>query len=76
MLPLHGLHLHGYNASIISTIVDCGGLFSFLVLGYNASIISTIVDSFRGCFWAFGYNASIISTIVDINLARLQTYRL
>ena len=57
----------GYNAIIISTIVD----YSFGVVltetGYNAIIISTIVDVWRlhsPALW--GYNAIIISTIVDV----------
>ena len=37
----------GYNAYIISTVVDTSNLLISLSIGYNAYIISTVVDKIR-----------------------------
>ena len=39
------LALSGYNAILISTIVDNGRVLHFRQKGYNAILISTIVDN-------------------------------
>ena len=58
--------ISGYNAILISTIVDLrreAGDYR----GYNAILISTIVDFQHFGFRAgLGYNAILISTIVDV----------
>ena len=55
----------GYNAIIISTVVD-RILQSCFSPGYNAIIISTVVDMlFAYKNILIGYNAIIISTVVD-----------
>ena len=55
----------GYNANIISTLVDLAVLLK-MRLGYNANIISTLVDEDDITWCKGGYNANIISTLVDI----------
>ena len=59
--------MKGYNAFIISTIVDLGKVNDTGNTGYNAFIISTIVDMNTQTMRLKqgGYNAFIISTIVD-----------
>ena len=53
----------GYNAILISTIVD-RSLNALASFGYNAILISTIVDNQAVPFEAtHGYNAILISTI-------------
>ena len=56
----------GYNAILISTIVDADAECTKFIAGYNAILISTIVDaSLPKSRQLFGYNAILISTIVD-----------
>ena len=56
----------GYNAILISTIVDVRRLLLASAGGYNAILISTIVDAYAQILSpCYGYNAILISTIVD-----------
>ena len=58
--------ISGYNAILISTIVDYFCIVERKKQGYNAILISTIVDDLRVvCRPHNGYNAILISTIVD-----------
>ena len=41
---------NGYNAILISTIVDRGQPATLTLPGYNAILISTIVDTIRRTF--------------------------
>ena len=55
----------GYNAILISTIVDKSSCLCSPIGGYNAILISTIVDLLERVHVKYGYNAILISTIVD-----------
>ena len=65
----------GYNAILISTIVD-KHLLGVNPHGYNAILISTIVDLIMSLGESVGYNAILISTIVDVEKPFAERHRL
>ena len=63
----------GYNANLISTIVDISDSTLTSIIGYNANLISTIVDTITAVQIITGYNANLISTIVDSSSGSIFT---
>ena len=55
----------GYEANLISTIVDAECFAHVSGRGYEANLISTIVDFIAAKMANHGYEANLISTIVD-----------